>query len=433
MAHKRPFDDEVVDEGSSKHQKQEGSNVPSDEIKLCNDNLFVEGDAGKPDEIGSKSSIGNDELELRQVHEKGSCPVIPRELVEEVESDAPRSASLSHWATSSTSDDDEQPEELVQLPFYPGYFSFDHAVRPAINPVDMYYCLLDLPPRKQVPVGLIIKQIFLVWGLRLYDGIIDGKLDEICIMPCPKVEPTRYNSEKVGDGRTECRCPDQGSIRCVQQHIAEARDKLRRTLGEDTFMELGFYDMGEVVAEKWSEEERHLFHEVVYSNPASLGKNFWNVLSVVFPSRTRMEIVSYYFNVFMLRKRAQQNRCDAMNIDSDNDEWQGSDDDGGDDGEVSDDNEDSGVESPFIIMMALNFIKMVCTCMRMVMDWMTMGFSLMKPEEIMVTTMELSENLIWILHLSSVARNLMTMMEKMTSKMDHVHPQIQGPRCKDLG
>ncbi|KAL2892633.1 hypothetical protein RDABS01_008542 [Bienertia sinuspersici] len=120
MAHKRPFDDEVVDEGSSKHQKQEGPNVPSDEMKLFNDSLFVEGAAGKPYEIG-ESSIGNDELELRQVHEKGSCPVIPRELVEEVESDAPRSASLSYWATSSTSDDDEQLEELVQLPFYPGY------------------------------------------------------------------------------------------------------------------------------------------------------------------------------------------------------------------------------------------------------------------------------------------------------------------------
>lgn len=37
MAHKRPFDDEVVDEGSSKHQKQDGPNGPSDEISLCHD------------------------------------------------------------------------------------------------------------------------------------------------------------------------------------------------------------------------------------------------------------------------------------------------------------------------------------------------------------------------------------------------------------
>ncbi|KAL2901285.1 Peroxisome assembly protein 22 [Bienertia sinuspersici] len=80
MAHKRPFDDEVVDEGSSKHQKQEN---PMYLVNLA---------------------LGNDELELRQVHGKSSCPVISRELVEEVENDAPRFASLSHWAISSTSD-----------------------------------------------------------------------------------------------------------------------------------------------------------------------------------------------------------------------------------------------------------------------------------------------------------------------------------------
>ncbi|CAI9281484.1 unnamed protein product [Lactuca saligna] len=83
--------------------------------------------------------------------------------------------------------------------------------------------------------------------------------------------------------------------------------------------------MGESVANKWSEEDEHLFHEVVYSNPVSFGKNFWNHLSEVFPSRSNHEIVGYYFNVFMLRIRAEQNRFDPMNADSDDDEWQGSD------------------------------------------------------------------------------------------------------------
>lgn len=220
----------------------------------------------------------------------------------------------------------------------------------------MYYCLLDYPPRKRVPVGpeyqAEIPDLDAQGTYNSLEGLAAGEpsashsnpadeqLEGICIIPSPDNEPLAYNGERVGDGRTDCSCQDQGSIRCVRQHIAEARDKLKSTLGQDTFLELGFHDMGEVVAEKWSEEEEQLFHEVVYSNPASLGRNFWNALSAVFPSRTKMEIVSYYFNVFMLRKRAAQNRCDPFNIDSDNDEWQGSDDDGGDE------DEDSGVESP---------------------------------------------------------------------------------------
>uniref|UniRef100_A0A803L642 Uncharacterized protein n=1 Tax=Chenopodium quinoa TaxID=63459 RepID=A0A803L642_CHEQI len=318
MAHKRPFDDEVVDEGSSKHQRQDGpsdeislcngisqhqrQDGPSDELSLCNGSFSIDGACGKPYVLGD-SSIENDQLDLRQEHANGSCPV-PRE---DVESDAPRSASLSHWATSRTSDD-ELSEEPVQLPLYPGYFSFDNHVRP-INPEDVYYCLLDYPPRKRVPVGPDHQADIPSLEIQIKEStsddlgkiepapsdihtveIVEGGLDGICIMPIPNIEPLPYYGEKVGNGRTECTCPDQGSVRCVRQHIAEARDELRRTLGQDIFVELGFYDMGEVVAEKWSLEEEQLFHEVVYSNPASLGKNFWNVLSAVFPSRTKMEI-----------------------------------------------------------------------------------------------------------------------------------------------
>ncbi|KAI4326598.1 hypothetical protein MLD38_031894 [Melastoma candidum] len=94
--------------------------------------------------------------------------------------------------------------------------------------------------------------------------------------------------------------------------------------------------MGEPVAEKWTEEEENLFHEVIFSNPSSMGRKFWNGLSHAFPSRTKAEIVSYYFNVFMLRKRAEQNRFDPMNVDSDNDEWQAN----------EEEDEDSIVESP---------------------------------------------------------------------------------------
>ena len=131
-----------------------------------------------------------------------------------------------------------------------------------------------------------------------------------------------YSSKykEFGEGRTECNCLDQGSIRCVRQHVREARKIMRKILGNENFVNLGFSDMGEDVAFKWSEEEEAEFHEVVYNNLASSGRNFWRHLSAAFPSRTKKDIVSYYFNVFMLRKRAAQNRSRYLEIDSDDDE-----------------------------------------------------------------------------------------------------------------
>ena len=49
MAYNRPFDDEVVDDGSSKHQRQDG---PIDEINLCNDSFSRQGASGKSSDIG---------------------------------------------------------------------------------------------------------------------------------------------------------------------------------------------------------------------------------------------------------------------------------------------------------------------------------------------------------------------------------------------
>lgn len=142
-----------------------------------------------------------------------------------------------------------------------------------------------------------------------------------CIIPMPDPELSVYSSVKFGEGRQDCLCPDQGSFRCVRQHVKEARERLRETIGHEKFVKLGFYDMGEEVSRKWTEEEEQIFHEVVYSTPGLRGKNFWEDLSVVFLNRRKKEIVSYYFNVFMLRRRAVQNRSRFLDIDSDDDEW----------------------------------------------------------------------------------------------------------------
>ncbi|KAJ0963480.1 hypothetical protein J5N97_028602 [Dioscorea zingiberensis] len=177
------------------------------------------------------------------------------------------------------------------------------------------------------------------------DGDNGDKWIGTCIIPMLNLDLLKA-LEDVGAGRqpSDCCCLDEGSVRCVRQHVMGAREKLKMMLGKDNFDALGLSDMGEDVAHKWSEEEEMLFHEIVFSNPASLGKNFWNYLPRAFPHRSSKELVSYYFNVFMLRKRARQNMSVPLIADSDNDEWQECDDcifamsD--------DDEEDSVLESP---------------------------------------------------------------------------------------
>uniref|UniRef100_A0A5B7A7N1 Myb-like domain-containing protein n=1 Tax=Davidia involucrata TaxID=16924 RepID=A0A5B7A7N1_DAVIN len=369
MVQKRPFGDEELYKPSSKHPRQlEYSN------QLVSVLEFVPSDnaAQKPQTSGegegsfAKSKTDDDEKIASQ---------IITELPECSDKDIETSGCISNssWATSSTSEEDARSKAPFHLLLSPEYYNPGRPIRALIYSEEIYHPVLEYPPQKLVSIGPDFQADVPEWrpqGTKstancsdLSDptnlspqasesNLVDGNSDEnklagICVIPSPESEPSTYNGNKVGDGRTDCCCQDAGSVRCVRQHIVETREKLRRTLGQERFEELGFSDMGEVVAEKWREEEEHLFHEVVFSNAASLGKNFWDHLSMAFPFRTKKDIVSYYFNVFMLRMRAEQNRCDPMNIDSDDDEWQGGDDSGSGDDEVGTiEEEDSVIESP---------------------------------------------------------------------------------------
>ncbi|KAF8729016.1 hypothetical protein HU200_018327 [Digitaria exilis] len=155
--------------------------------------------------------------------------------------------------------------------------------------------------------------------LRGYDRESDKWVKD-CVLPVSsRLAPIDW----VGNKRIDCDCSDESSVRCARQHIAEARETLKMSLGQDKFRELGLCEMGEDIAQRWTDEEEMQFQRVVYSNPVSLGKSFWDHLSLAFPSKTIKDLVSYYFNVFMLRKRAQQNRSDLLRVDSDDDELHG--------------------------------------------------------------------------------------------------------------
>lgn len=216
--------------------------------------------------------------------------------------DIPCRLSTSSWASSTTSEEDLRSEEPFQ--------TYNH-----------YSYLLKHVPLKEVPIGSEYQADIPEWCG--YDEA-EIKLMGSCIIPMPE-DPTVHDNATIRGNKTDCFCENSGSRRCVQQHIDEAKDILKESIGLERFAELGFDNMGEAVADKWSEEDEELFHKVVYLNPVSVGKNFWNHLAEEFPFRTYQEVVSYYFNVFVLRRRAEQNRCDPTNVDSDDDEWQGSD------------------------------------------------------------------------------------------------------------
>ncbi|XP_052489009.1 AT-rich interactive domain-containing protein 1 isoform X2 [Gossypium raimondii] len=123
--------------------------------------------------------------------------------------------------------------------------------------------------------------------------------------------------DRIGKGRQDlCGCQVQGSLQCVKFHVAEKRSKLKLELGP-AFKKLKFDKMGEDVASAWKEGEQMMFSNIVKSNPSSEQKCFWDEICKHFRNKSREELVCYYYNVFLLQRRAYQNRVAPSNIDSD--------------------------------------------------------------------------------------------------------------------
>ncbi|KAE8678386.1 hypothetical protein F3Y22_tig00111427pilonHSYRG00683 [Hibiscus syriacus] len=328
MGFKRPFDNEELQELPFKHQRQFDNNKKltqlADNIPLSHTHQNPHISVGT--EGGFRKYQWDEEFETDGLNGAGCL----------VDKDFETSAPLSLIASISSEEDTDTGAAAIS-PVSPEYFDFDFPRR-TLGPVgDSYSLLLDRSPRKQVPLGPNHQANLPLFGRHIkkdkfvqngasdthdidYEEIMMGT----CIIPMPASDFSANNSGKVGAGRTDCGCLDRGSFRCVRQHVMESREKLRKSLGHEKFVKLGFYDMGEDVAYKWSEEDEELFREVVFTNPASLGRKFWKQLSVVFPLRSKRELVSYYFNVFILQRRAVQNRSSVLEIDSDDDEFHGS-------------------------------------------------------------------------------------------------------------
>ncbi|XP_058070311.1 uncharacterized protein LOC131219269 [Magnolia sinica] len=374
---KRPLNDDDPYQLSCKHPRQLGY----DGIRLAS---FLEtGPCNIPEKPHISVGEGEESFNKPQHEEmlvSHAVSVISAARDKEFDVSAFGSISSLSWVTSSTGKEDLRSESGLPISCSPRFLDYDRLTRSLVPSEEIYSSsLLDYPHRKPVSLGPDHQVDVPEWGLegtknsapaaldvdtdasaafpqssimpssglRAHPMMDDSNWEKLvgtCVVPMLDADASAHSRGDVGHGRTDCKCTDVGSVRCVRQHVMEARDKLKEMIGQEPFMELGFCEMGENVAQRWSEEEEQVFHAVVFSNPASAGKNFWEHLSRVFPNRTKKELVSYYFNVFMLRRRAEQNRTDPLNIDSDNDEWQGSDDGG--EFAMTEEEEDSAVESP---------------------------------------------------------------------------------------
>ncbi|KDP25411.1 hypothetical protein JCGZ_20567 [Jatropha curcas] len=129
-----------------------------------------------------------------------------------------------------------------------------------------------------------------------------------------------FETDSIGKGRpSTCGCQLPGSVECVRFHIAENRMKLKLELGH-VFYRWRFDRMGEEISLGWTAAEEKRFKDMVRFNPPSLDKCFWDDSRKYFPRKPKEELVSYYFNVFLVQRRSYQNRVTPKQIDSDDDE-----------------------------------------------------------------------------------------------------------------
>lgn len=129
------------------------------------------------------------------------------------------------------------------------------------------------------------------------------------------LENKQVLDRSLGKGRPDCCSCDihtSGSVECTRFHIAEKRMELKRDLG-DVFFHWRFNQMGEEVSLRWTEREEKMFKKVMVSDPQS----FWENAAKCFRGKKREQLVSYYFNVFLINRRRYQNRVTPRNVDSD--------------------------------------------------------------------------------------------------------------------
>lgn len=174
-------------------------------------------------------------------------------------------------------------------------------------------------PQQRIPIGEDFQTEVPEWT-----GVIaesDSKWLGTRVWPLENRENNSLlETDPVGKGRLDnCGCLFPGTTECVKFHVAKRRMTMKVELAS-AFYTWKFDKMGEECSVPWTTEEEKMFKAVVKENPFSRQKCFWKKMCEVLPKKSWVDQVNYYFNVFVLRRRAFQNRNTPRNIDSDDDE-----------------------------------------------------------------------------------------------------------------
>ncbi|AED90699.1 ELM2 domain [Arabidopsis suecica] len=130
------------------------------------------------------------------------------------------------------------------------------------------------------------------------------------------------HSKKVGEGRSDsCSCASPRSTNCIKRHKKEAQELLEKEINR-AFSTWEFDQMGEeIVLKSWTAKEERRFEALVKKNPLSSSDGFWEFASNAFPQKSKKDLLSYYYNVFLIKRMRLLKSSAANNIDSDDDHY----------------------------------------------------------------------------------------------------------------
>ncbi|KAI3947207.1 hypothetical protein MKX01_019860 [Papaver californicum] len=191
----------------------------------------------------------------------------------------------------------------------------------------------DYIPRLAIPVGPRFQADIPDWieprksDNFSTDNLSDSRYVGTKVWPIEGKNTEDSKEERIGKGRSySCSCNSMGSISCIKLHIFEKGCQLRADLGS-VFFTWKFDEMGEEVSKSWTAVEQQCFESLVKTNRISQTDSFLVSALKQLSGKCRRSILSYYFNVFILRRMRKQARLATEFVDSEDDD--GNDDDFG--------------------------------------------------------------------------------------------------------
>ncbi|CAA6655102.1 unnamed protein product [Spirodela intermedia] len=191
-------------------------------------------------------------------------------------------------------------------------------------------CLLKFSTfeRKRVPVGPAFQADIPQWkgrSSKKWDNSDElRRLGTLILPPLLDLPRTKREEEEeeavIRRGRPEmCGCSSPRSVLCVRSHVAQSRIELRWSLGRLS---------ARWGSTAWAKRSLVLdlggaadIRSAGPAEPSSDEKSFLEPALKLFGSKTRRDIVSFYFNAFVFRRMGIQTRLIGCDADSDDDEF----------------------------------------------------------------------------------------------------------------